>query len=74
MPLIKKTAKTIGLQPLDVPGVGLVVDVTFPFPITGVPTTRRVAISDEAAERLIADTQALLKTRRERDATKALPK
>ena len=74
MTAIKKNPKRITLHPLDVPGVGLVVDVTFPFPLTGITTTRRVAITDEEAERLIADVQALLKSRRDREARKALPR
>lgn len=70
----RPTPKAIGLKVSDVPGVGLVVDVTFPFPITGTPTTRRVAISDEAAERLITDTQAVLQAHRARDGRKELPR
>ncbi len=55
--------KRIGLEPRDEPGRGLVIAVTFPFPFTGAPTTRDVAISDESALRLIARVEELLAAR-----------
>jgi hypothetical protein len=57
------TPKRIGLEVRDEPGRGLVVAVTFPFPITGTPTTRDVAISDDSAKRLIAEVERLLALR-----------
>jgi len=57
------TAKRISLEPRNVPGQGLVIAVTFPMPITGHMVTRDVAISDDAARRLIARVEALLAER-----------
>jgi hypothetical protein len=56
------TAKHIGLEVRD-GASGLVVAVTFPLPFTGRMVTRDVAISDDAAKRLIAKVEELLAAR-----------
>ena len=56
------TPKRIGLEPRNGPN-GLVIAVTFPFPITGVMVTRDVAISDDSARRLIKRVEELLAER-----------
>jgi hypothetical protein len=54
--------KRIDLDPRLGPD-GLIIAVTFPFPITGTMVTRDVAISDDAARRLIAKVEELLARR-----------
>ena len=56
------TAKRIALEPRLGPS-GLIIAVSFPFPITGAMVTRDVAISDDAALRLIARVNELLAQR-----------
>jgi hypothetical protein len=59
--------KRINLAVRDDPSVGLVVAVT--FPMLGTWLTRDVAISDDAARRLITDVEKLLSARTTRRLT-----
>jgi hypothetical protein len=54
--------KRISLEPRNGP-TGLVIAVTFPMPFTGTMVTRDVAMSDDAARRLIAEVERLLAER-----------
>jgi hypothetical protein len=65
------TQKRIALEP-RLEATGLVIAVTFPFPLTGKLVTRDVAISDDAARRLIARVQEFLALRER--GTRQLPR